>query len=118
MIDWKAPCMLLNEYQRRAARTINTKIGTTGNALHALYGLCSEVGELQGIYQKLYQGHNFDEAHVKKELGDILWMLAEYCTSHGWTLGEIAEMNISKLEARYPNGFEVERSLHRKEGDV
>ena len=118
MIDWKAPCFTMNEYQRRAARTINHKLKPADQGKHALFGMAAEVGELHGIYQKRYQGHEFEEEHAKKECGDILWMLAEYCTAHGWTLGEIAEMNIQKLEARYPDGFNAEQSLHRTEGDI
>lgn len=54
----------------------------------------------------------------KKETGDILWFVAEYCTAMGWKLDDIAQMNIEKLRRRYPDGFEAERSLHRMEGDV
>lgn len=55
---------------------------------------------------------------LKKELGDVLWFVAEVATAFGWNLDEIAKMNIEKLEARYPNGFETEKSLHRKNGDI
>ena len=48
----------------------------------------------------------------------MLWFIAEYCTSHGWDLDEIMQMNIDKLKKRYPEGFEVDRSLNRAEGDV
>lgn len=109
--------MTLNEYQQIAARTISSE-----NPLimehHALHGMASEVGELHGIYQKQYQGHSFTEEHLKKEPGDILWMLAEYATARSWTLEEVASMNIEKLKARYPDGFDPERSLHREEGDI
>ena len=44
--------------------------------------------------------------------------LAEFCSSNGWMLADIGKMNIDKLKARYPNGFEADRSLHRKEGDI
>ena len=53
-----------------------------------------------------------------KELGDLLWFIAEYCTANGWSMEDVAKMNIDKLKARYPTGFEAEKSLHRKEGDV
>lgn len=46
------------------------------------------------------------------------WMIAEYATSQGWELQDVAETNLKKLEARYPNGFEVDKSLHRKAGDI
>lgn len=107
-----------NEYQELAARTINKKLNTGQQALHALFGMASEVGELHGIHQKYYQGHTLNREHMKKELGDIMWMVAEYCTSQGWKLEEIMLLNIEKLKARYPEGFEVEKSLLRKVGDI
>lgn len=106
-----------NDYQMLAARTIGC-IKKEHKIAHALHGMSAEVGELHGLYQKKYQGHGFDEEHAKKEVGDILWMIAEYCTANDWKLEDIMEMNIEKLMARYPNGFEAERSLHRKDGDV
>ena len=106
------------EYQRLAARTINTENSLTEMEFHALFGMCSEIGELQGIYQKIYQGHRPSKEHMQKELGDLLWFIAEYCTARGWELEDIMQKNIEKLKARYPEGFESERSLHRKEGDV
>lgn len=108
----------MNEYQKLAARTINDKLFTQAKCHHALHGMVGEIGELHSLYQKVYQGHEIDREHAKKELGDLLWFIAEYCTANGWDLGEIAQMNIDKLKARYPEGFEVERSLNRAEGDV
>lgn len=110
--------MHMNVYQAQASRTINQKYGRTGIEQHALHLLSAEVGELHGIFQKTYQGHVADEQHIKKELGDILWGIAEFCTANAWELEEIARMNIAKLKERYPNGFEEENSLHRKEGDI
>lgn len=110
--------MTLNEYQSAAARTIRSDMRPWEVENHALHGLSAEVGELHSIYQRLYQGHEADDEHTKKEIGDILWFVAEYCTSRGWFLDDIAQLNINKLKARYPDGFEAERSLHRKEGDI
>ena len=110
--------MTLNEYQRLAARTINDALADNLKAMHALHEMASEVGELHGLHQKVYQGHIAPEDHYKKEVGDLMWGIAEYCTANGWTLEEIAQMNIDKLKARYPDGFSTDRSIHRKEGDV
>jgi NTP pyrophosphatase (non-canonical NTP hydrolase) len=110
--------MTMNEYQALAARTINEDLFDDERCYHALHGMVGEIGELHSMYQKIFQGHKIDREHAKKELGDLLWFIAEYCTAHGWDLGEIAQMNIDKLKARYPEGFEVERSLNRVEGDV
>ncbi len=107
----------LNEYQQDAARTISVR-DAREMMTHALYGLASEVGELHGIYQKMYQGHEWNPEHVKRELGDILWMLAEAATAMDWTLGDVARTNIDKLRARYPDGFRAENSLHRRPDDL
>ena len=109
---------MLNEYQNRAARTINTARGTQDILHHALHGLAGEVGEIHSLFQKEFQGHPLDLDHLKKETGDALWMISEICTAMGWTLEEVAQVNIDKLLARFPNGFEVDKSLHRKEGDI
>lgn len=109
--------MSMNGYQKLAARTINPENSAAENEMHALHGMCSEVGELQSLYQKMYQGHQFDKNHAASELGDLLWFVAEYCTACGIDLEDVARMNIEKLKARYPDGFEAERSLHRAEGD-
>lgn len=110
--------MNMNEYQKLAARTIDQELLNWELESHALHGMVGEIGELHGIYQKVYQGHEADEEHLKKELGDLLWFIAEYCTANGWKLNDIARMNIDKLKARYPEGFDPEKSLHRKAGDI
>lgn len=107
-----------NEYQFLASRTINWKLEPEDQGKHALHGMVGEIGELHSIYQKYYQGHPLDSEHLKKELGDLLWFIAEYCTAHRWELEDIMQMNIDKLIARYPEGFKEEQSLNRKEGDI
>ena len=107
-----------NEYQKLAARTINKDLDIDYLECHALHGMVGEIGEIHSMYQKIYQGHDLDEEHLKKELGDLLWFVAEYCTAWGWMLEDIMQMNIDKLKDRYPEGFDSEHSLHRKEGDI
>lgn len=108
-----------NEYQKLANRTMGSNWSKEAYVLHALHGMVGELGELHSIYQKMYQGHIEEgQEHFKKEVGDLLWFIAEYCTANGWYLEDIMKMNIEKLMARYPDGFEVERSLHRAEGDI
>lgn len=113
--DWP---MTLNEYQQAAQRTMNRSLNFEETSRHALHGMCAEVGEIHSLFQKFYQGHEVDAEHVMKEVGDLLWMIAEFCTIHGWSMSTVAQMNIDKLLARYPEGFNAEQSLHRKEGDV
>lgn len=107
-----------NEYQALAERTINPELTDVGLLLHAMFGLSSEAGELCGIFQKHLQGHDLCPHHVKKEIGDVMWFVAELCTALDFELDDILEANIEKLRKRYPNGFEEERSVHRKEGDI
>lgn len=117
-LNCKDDCMTLNEYQHQAARTISEELLPHEIESHALHGMTSEIGEIHGLFQKVYQGHEVNGEHLKKELGDLMWFIAEYCTACDWSLEDIARMNIEKLKARYPDGFDAERSLHRKEGDI
>lgn len=110
--------MTFDEYQHLAARTINKELTTTEMLNHGLFGMAAEAGEVCGIYQKSYQGHAPTIEHIIKEIGDELWFLAEICTALDIPLGDVAQMNIDKLKARFPNGFDPERSLHRAEGDI
>lgn len=67
---------------------------------------------------KEYQEHEVNLEHMEKELGDCLWMIAEACNALGTDIDTVMQMNIDKLKARYPEGFTVENSLHRKPGDI
>lgn len=107
-----------NEYQKLAARTMSPDMTDMQIEHHALHGMVGEIGEIHSLYQKVYQGHEIEEEHLKKEVGDLLWFIAEYCTVMGWDLESVMRLNIDKLKARYPDGFEADRSLHRQEGDV
>ena len=90
--------------------------------LTAAIGMSSENGEFSEIVKKcVFQGKEFNRKeryHMKRELGDILWYLANAATALGYNLDDIMFENIQKLEARYPNGFEVFRSENRAEGDL
>lgn len=111
--------MTPNEYQVAAMRTCSIPYtDKRGMLLHAVFGLNSEAGEVAGILQKEYQGHDFNKEHMIKELGDCCWMIAEAATALDVDLEEIMKGNIEKLKARFPEGFTAERSLHRKEGDI
>lgn len=111
--------MTPNEYQKLAMRTCNIPYDRKDDMInHAVLGLNSEAGELAGIYQKSYQGHPIDKEHVKKEMGDCLWMIAELCTAYDLNLEDVMKTNIEKLQKRFPYGFDQKRSIHREEGDI
>ena len=91
--------------------------------LTAALGMCAESGEFTEIVKKIvFQGKpvNADNLyHMKRELGDIMWYVAQACMTLDTTIDEIIEMNVEKLEKRYPGGeFDVHYSENRKEGDV
>jgi len=89
----------------------------------AAVGLCAEAGEFTEIVKKMvFQGKPVNEEnifHMKRELGDICWYLAQACMALDTTLDEVIEMNVDKLKSRYPGGtFDVHQSENRKEGDL
>lgn len=107
-----------NEYQKAALRTANQKYNED-LLVNGVMGLCGESGECVDMVKKfLFQNHDLDKEHLAKELGDVAWYLAVAAHAIGYDLDTIFQMNVDKLLARYPNGFEAERSLHRKEGDL
>ena len=91
--------------------------------LTAALGLTAESGEFTEIVKKIIlQGKPYNEDnvfHMKRELGDICWYIAQACMALDTTFDEIIEMNVEKLEARYPGGsFDVHHSENRVEGDL
>lgn len=110
--------MRIRTYQKLADRTVNKDLSSAQKESHALHGMASEVGEIHALYQKTYQGHPLDKEHLKSELGDLMWFIAEMCTANNWTLEEICIRNITKLEKRFPQGFSAEESLNRAEDDI
>jgi len=91
--------------------------------LTAAVGMCAESGEFTEVVKKtIFQGKPVTEEnmfHLKRELGDIMWYVAQACMGLGTSLDEIMEMNVDKLKARYPGGeFDVHYSENRKEGDL
>ena len=90
-----------------------------GGVLNAALGLSGGVGELNDILKKwIFHEKQLDIDHAKKEAGDICWYLAMLCESFGWNFDEIMQINIDKLKARYPEGFDTYRANHRQAGDV
>ena len=91
--------------------------------LTAALGLSAESGEFTEVIKKIVlQGKPYNKEnvfHLKRELGDICWYLAQACMALDTTFDEIIEMNVEKLKARYPGGeFDVRKSENRVDGDV
>ena len=90
--------------------------------LTAAVGISAEGGEFMEIVKKMiFQGKPASEdnlEHLKIELGDVLWYVAQACMALNISFEEVADMNIKKLEKRYPEGHFAEYySENRKAGD-
>ena len=109
------------------SRCFEIQSGDDGIPIHRLItaalGMGAESGEFTEVVKKIvFQGKPVNEDnifHMKRELGDVMWYVAQACMSLDTTIDEIIEMNVEKLQARYPGGsFDVHYSENRQEGDV
>ena len=109
--DMVEALQILQEQGVEASRLLTAGIGMSG-----------EIGEFNEIIKKcVFQGKEMDEdriIHLRKELGDIMWYVAQACLALNTNIEEIIDMNTVKLESRYPGGFDAFRSENRKEGDI
>ena len=111
--------MTFDEYQREAMRTAPSFSDASESLLNGLMGLCGESGECVDLLKKArFQGHPMDVEHMAKELGDVAWYLANSANAIGYSLEDICKLNVKKLRNRYPDGFEVKRSVNRDKNDI
>ena len=107
--------MSMNEYQSLAQRTRNKSLSPDEHLMNGMMGLAGEVGECCDLVKKcFYQDGRDIRAKLREELGDVLWYVAEAVSAMGWDLDSVARENIAKLRARYPEGFEADKSLYRE----
>lgn len=111
--------MTLNEYQKQA---MTTCMPSSENFSYMFLNLVGEVGEFASKVAKAIRKGNAEISHsklsrigdtdmlatqdeeLKKEAGDILWQLSGVCSVMGWSLNEVAQMNLDKLAARKQAG--------------
>ena len=79
------------------------------NFIYPTLGLVGESGEVAEKIKKVLRDNNgnFDyesKTAIKKELGDVLWYLANLCNELDFTLNEVAEENLEKLNNRLSRG--------------
>lgn len=99
--------------------TITSDTYDIGGVLNGCLGLTGEAGEVSDMIKKwIFHQKELDAEHLKKEIGDVMWYVAMICESMDFNLDEILQMNVDKLKARYPEGFDTVRANNRKEGDV
>ena len=86
------------EYQKKASSF--AIYPATHKVLYPTLGLCGEAGEVAEKVKKQVRDGVFNRHEVAKELGDVLWYLANLSNDIGYNLDEIADMNIEKLTSR------------------
>lgn len=106
------------EYQKSSSATSGAHQDLYGREARLSIGglgLAGEAGEVADYIKKVV-GHNhpLDRDTLVKELGDVLWYVAEICSTVGVDMADVAQRNIDKLRARYPEGFSTERSINRE----
>ncbi len=102
--------MTLNAYQQHALRTANN-----ATIEYLALGVSGEGGEIaEHVKKHIGQGHLIDPEHLAKEIGDDLWYLSVLAWLIGYTLEQVAALNVEKLRRRYPDGFDSARSITRE----
>ncbi len=85
--------------------------------LHALLGLITETAEIAERFSPAISRTdaitNDDITNYKEELGDLMWYIARACDALGFSLSDVMETNIKKLETRYPDKFTTEKAMNR-----
>ena len=108
--------MNIKEYQEKAKRTVNTRLTRKDQLSNLCMGLCGESGEVVDYIKKhIYHGHSLEINKLSEELGDIMWYLTNIATLFALPVDNILDVNIKKLEERYPDGYSNEKSINRKE---
>ena len=104
--------MNLDDYSKKAMTTLsdNYSYGTiTPQMMGQVLGLSDESGEVLGKFKKILRDKNGqltdeDKAEIAKELGDVLWYVSAVTHLLGYSLDDVAQMNIEKLASRKARG--------------
>ncbi|HYX20452.1 MAG TPA: nucleoside triphosphate pyrophosphohydrolase family protein [Thermoanaerobaculia bacterium] len=106
-----------DEYQVAADRTRAHDLSHRDALAMVGLGIAGEGGECADHLKKhLFHGHPLDKDKLKKEIGDVMWYLAILAQEIGLSFSEVAEANVAKLRARYPEGFTTVDSIARRDG--
>lgn len=97
----------LNHYQECAIET--AIYPDSQSIIYPALGLTGEAGEVSDKVKKVLrdkEGNFSDEAKkaIALELSDVMWYCAAMARDLGYSLQEIAQMNIDKLESRKERG--------------
>lgn len=100
--------MTFKEYQKQSRKTaIYPNVGK--NFIYPTLGLAGETGEVVEKIKRILRDKNMainEEAkkELTKEMGDVLWYLAQLATELKLSLDDIASLNIKKLYSRQKRG--------------
>lgn len=106
----------IDSYQEFAVSKMSKDLTKKEELATLALGIAGEGGEVADHVKKhIGHGHDLDEEHLVKELGDVLWYVATMADHLGIKLSDVAHRNIEKLSNRYPKGFTIEDSKNRKD---
>ena len=100
--------MTFEEYQKESAKT--AKYGTSlPPVVYVTLGLTGEAGEVAEMIKKIYRDKqgvfsDQDKEMITKELGDVLWYIANMSRELGIPLEQVAKKNLEKLFSRMDRG--------------
>ena len=95
------------DYKKSDLKSLNP------NITHAVYGIMTEASELAEALKLAKASGSFDKVNLKEEAGDIMWYLAMLFRELDTSFEEVAEVNLHKLKARYPDKFTSEKAAKR-----
>lgn len=96
--------MDINEYQAKAAETLQFDRSSNEAVSISLLGLSGEVGELSTEYKKkIRDGDSYKifREKIVEEMGDIMWYLSSIATHEGIEFSEILHNNVKKINERW-----------------
>jgi len=104
--------MNLNDYTKQAITTLTGEHGygdISPQMMAVVLGLSDESGEVLGKFKKLLRDKNGvlsdeDKKEIVKEIGDVLWYVASLTHLLGYSLDDVAQMNLDKLASRKQRG--------------
>lgn len=111
----------LDEYASFVASRTKPMHSEIEDLLHAAVGISGEAGELLDAVKKTWvYGKRLDSVNIIEELGDIMFYVQMAALNQNISLADIMNLNMVKLQLRYPTGYTDQAALDRadKKGDA
>ena len=95
-------------------KAVADRMASCARLIHYTDGLVTEAAELKDAIKKhTAYGTELDVPNRKEELGDVFWYAARIMDMFDWSMGDVMQLNIDKLKARYPEKFTQELAENR-----